>query len=80
MEIQSEISWKLNRDKIGKEFNVIIDRKSGNYYLGRTEFDSPDVDNEVLIDARTNYLKVGEFVKAKIIDASDFDLYAEVVQ
>ncbi|MDG2172422.1 MAG: 30S ribosomal protein S12 methylthiotransferase RimO [Flavobacteriaceae bacterium] len=80
MEIQSEISWKLNRDKIGKEFNVIVDRKSGNYYLGRTEFDSPDVDNEVLIDARTNYLKVGEFVKAKIIDASDFDLYAEVVQ
>ena len=80
MEIQSEISWKLNRDKIGKEFNVIIDRKSGNYYLGRTEFDSPDVDNEVLIDARTNYLKVGEFVKAKIIDASDFDLYAEVIK
>ena len=80
MEVQSGISWKLNRDKIGKEFNVIIDRKSGNYYLGRTEFDSPDVDNEVLIDARTNYLKVGEFVKAKIIDASDFDLYAEVVQ
>tara|TARA_Y100001968_G_C19315730_1_gene696561 strand:+ start:891 stop:1133 length:243 start_codon:yes stop_codon:yes gene_type:complete len=80
MEIQSGISWKLNRDKIGKEFNVIIDRKSGNYYLGRTEFDSPDVDNEVLIDARTNYLKVGEFVKAKIIDASDFDLYAEVIK
>ncbi len=80
MEVQSGISWKLNRDKIGKEFNVIIDRKSGNYYLGRTEFDSPDVDNEVLIDARTNYLKVGEFVKAKIIDASDFDLYAEVIK
>ena len=80
MEIQSGISWKLNRDKIGKEFNIIIDRKSGNYYLGRTEFDSPDVDNEVLIDARTNYLKVGEFVKAKIIDASDFDLYAEVIK
>lgn len=80
MEVQSGISWKLNRYKIGKEFNVIIDRKSGNYYLGRTEFDSPDVDNEVLIDARTNYLKVGEFVKAKIIDASDFDLYAEVIK
>ena len=80
MEVQSGISWKLNRDKIGKEFNVIVDRKSGNYYLGRTEFDSPDVDNEVLIDARTNYLKVGEFVKAKIIDASDFDLYAEVIK
>ena len=44
MKIQSEISWELNKNKIGKEFNVIIDRKSGNYYLGRTEFDSPDVD------------------------------------
>ena len=80
MKIQSEISWELNKNKIGKEFNVIIDRKSGNYYLGRTEFDSPDVDNEVLIDARNTYLKIGEYVNAKIIDASDFDLYAEVVQ
>ena len=80
MKIQSEISWELNKNKIGKEFNVIIDRKSGNYYLGRTEFDSPAVDNEVLIDARNTYLKIGEYVNAKIIDASDFDLYAEVVQ
>ena len=80
MKIQSEISWELNKNKIGKEFNVIIDRKSGNYYLGRTEFDSPDVDNEVLIDARNTYLKIGEYVNAKIIDASDFDLYGEVVE
>ena len=80
MKIQSEISWELNKNKIGKEFKVIIDRKSGNYYLGRTEFDSPDVDNEVLIDARNIYLKIGEYVNAKIIDASDFDLYAEVSQ
>ncbi len=75
MEIQSGISWKLNRDKIGKEFNVIIDRKSGNYYLGRTEFDSPDVDNEVLIDAKKFYLKTGEFVSVKIVKAYDFDLH-----
>ena len=80
MEIQSEISWELNQKKIGKELDIIIDRKRGNYFVGRTEFDSPDVDNEVLIDARKTYLKVGEFVKAKIVDASDFDLYASVIK
>jgi ribosomal protein S12 methylthiotransferase len=80
MEIQSEISWELNQKKIGKELDVIIDRKRGNYFVGRTEFDSPDVDNEVLIDARETYLKVGEYIKAKIVDASDFDLYASVIK
>jgi len=80
MEIQSEISWELNQKKIGKELDVIIDRKRGNYFVGRTEFDSPDVDNEVLIDAKETYLKVGEFIKAKIIEASDFDLYANVIK
>ena len=62
------------------ELDFIIDSKRGNYFVGRTEFDSPDVDNEVLIDARKTYLKVGEFVKAKIVDASDFDLYASVIK
>jgi len=80
MEIQSEISWELNQKKIGKELDIIIDRKRGNYFVGRTEFDSPDVDNEVLIDARETYLKVGEYIKAKIVDASDFDLYASVIK
>jgi len=80
MEIQSEISWELNQKKIGKELDIIIDRKRGNYFVGRTEFDSPDVDNEVLIDAKETYLKVGEFIKAKIIEASDFDLYANVIK
>ena len=79
MEIQSQISWELNQEKIGKEFKVVIDRKEGNYFVGRTEFDSPDVDNEVLIDATTTYLKTGEFKRVKIIDAEDFDLYAEVI-
>ena len=79
MEVQSQISWELNQEKIGKEFKVIIDRKEGNYYVGRTEFDSPDVDNEVLIDATKNYLKTGEFTKVKIIEAEDFDLYGELV-
>ena len=78
MEIQSQISWELNQKKIGKTFKVLIDRKRGRYYVGRTQYDSPDVDNEVLIKAKSNFLRVGQFVNAKIIDASDFDLYAEV--
>jgi ribosomal protein S12 methylthiotransferase len=78
MEIQSQISWQLNQTKIGKIFKVLIDRKRGEYYVGRTQFDSPDVDNEVLINAKSNFLRVGEYVNAKIIEASDFDLYAEV--
>lgn len=77
MELQSQISWELNQDKIGKTFRCIIDRKEGNYFVGRTEFDSPDVDNEVLIDATKYYMKQGDFSEIKIIDASDFDLYGE---
>lgn len=77
MEIQSQISWELNQEKIGKTFRCMIDRKEGNYFVGRTEYDSPDVDNEVLIDASKFYLKQGEFTDIKIIDAADFDLYGE---
>ena len=80
MEIQSQISWELNQEKIGQIFKVVIDRKEGNYFVGRTEFDSPDVDNEVLIDATTTYLKTGEFYNVKVIEAEDFDLYAEVLE
>src|SRR5690606_38146995 len=80
MEIQSQISWELNQQKIGKIFKVVIDRKEGGFYVGRTEFDSPDVDNEVLIDATKHYLKTGEFVNIKITDAAEFDLYGEPVQ
>ncbi len=80
MEIQSQISWELNQEKIGKTFRCIIDRKEGNYFVGRTEFDSPDVDNEVLIDAAKFYLKQGEFALIKITDAADFDLYGEPVE
>lgn len=79
MEIQSQISWELNQEKIGQTFKVVIDRKEGNYFVGRTEFDSPDVDNEVLIDATTTYLKTGDFYNVKVVEAEDFDLYAEVV-
>jgi len=79
MEIQSQISWELNQEKIDKIFKVVIDRKEGDYFVGRTEYDSPDVDNEVLIDATRTYLKTGEFTTVKITDAADFDLYGEVV-
>ncbi|SFC45980.1 ribosomal protein S12 methylthiotransferase [Flagellimonas taeanensis] len=80
MEIQSQISWELNQEKIGKTFQCIIDRKEGNHFVGRTEFDSPDVDNEVLIDASKHYVKIGDFTTVEITDASDFDLYGVPVQ
>ena len=79
MEIQSQISWELNQQKIGQTFKVIIDRKEGNYFIGRTEYDSPDVDNEVRVDATKTYLKTGEYASIKITEAEDFDLYGEVV-
>ncbi|MDT0552473.1 30S ribosomal protein S12 methylthiotransferase RimO [Urechidicola vernalis] len=79
MEIQSQISWELNQEKIGKEFKVVVDRKEGNHFVGRTEFDSPDVDNEVLIDASKYYLKTGDFTTIKVTEAADYDLYAEPV-
>ncbi|WP_420601182.1 30S ribosomal protein S12 methylthiotransferase RimO [Flagellimonas sp.] len=75
MELQSQISWELNQEKIGKTFKCIVDRKEGNHFVARTEFDSPDVDNEVLIDATQHYVKVGGFTDIEITDASDFDLY-----
>ena len=80
MDIQAQISWDLNQEKIGKTFKCVIDRKEGEHFIGRTEFDSPDVDNEVLIDASKFYLKTGDFVNLKIIDATEFDLYAEPIE
>ena len=77
MDLQSQISWDLNQEKVGQTFKCIIDRKEGQYFIGRTEFDSPDVDNEVLIDASKFYVKMGDFVNVKIIDATEFDLYGE---
>ena len=79
MALQSQISWELNQAKIGQTMVVVIDRKEGQYFIGRSEFDSPDVDNEVLIDASKVYLKTGEYTTVRITDAADFDLYAEVV-
>jgi len=77
MAIQQKISDEINRDKIGQTLKVIIDRKEDDYFVGRTEFDSPEVDPEVLIPLSTKGVKVGEFYQAKIVDATDFDLYAQ---
>jgi len=75
MKIQSEISWEQNQKKLGKIYRCVIDRKQGEHFVGRTEIDSPDVDNEVLIDAKKYYLKLGDFTDVEITDATDFDLY-----
>lgn len=79
MEVQQEISLALNEAKIGKTFKVLFDKKEGENFIGRTEYDSPDVDNEVLIDAKKQYVAIGEFAQVKITDATDFDLFGELV-
>ena len=79
MEIQSQISWELNQEKVGKTFRCLIDRKEGPYFVGRTEYDSPDVDNEVLIDASKYYVKIGDFAQVLITEATDFDMYGTPV-
>ena len=80
MEVQSQISWELNQGKIGKTFRCLFDRKDGEHYYGRTEFDSPDVDNDVIVDAKEHYIKIGEFIDIEIYDAGDFDLYGKPVK
>jgi len=76
MAIQQEISLQNNEELVGKEFKILIDRKEGTHFVGRTEFDSPEVDNEVLIDAEKYFLRRGDFCNVKISKAEDFDLYA----
>lgn len=79
MELQSQISWEKNQERIGKIYKCIFDRKEGNYFVGRTEFDSPDVDNTVLVAAENTYISVGDFAEVKITSAEEFDLYGELV-
>lgn len=74
MELQEQISLELNDAKVGKTYKTLIDRKESGYFIGRTEFDSPEVDNEVLIDAKEHYLKIGDFADIEIIEAREFDL------
>jgi len=80
MEIQQGISYERNQEKIGETYKVLIDKKDGGYFVGRTEFDSPEVDNEVLIDAKKHYATIGSFVNVKIDNAEDFDLYGQIVK
>ena len=80
MELQSGVSYELNQQKIGKEFKVLIDRAEDKYFIGRSEFDSPEVDNEVLIEKnKDTYCRIGDFVNVKVFKADHFDLYAEVI-
>lgn len=79
MAVQQNISLELNRQKVGKTFKVLFDRKEGDYFIGRTEFDSPEVDNEVLVRATDSYVRVGDFANVKVISAEDYDLYGEVI-
>jgi len=80
MELQQGISYEKNQEKVGETYKVLIDKKDGGYFVGRTEFDSPEVDNEVLIDAKKHYATVGSFVNVKIDSAEDFDLYGQIVK
>ncbi len=79
MAVQEGISFELNQKKVGNTYKVLFDRKEGGYFIGRTEFDSPEVDNEVLIDAKKNFVRVGDFANVKITSAEEFDLYGELV-
>ncbi len=80
MDLQTQISWDLNQKKIGRIFKVLFDRKEGDYFIGRTEFDSPDVDNEVLVRADKAYVRIGDFANVRIVSTDHFDLYGVVVE
>jgi ribosomal protein S12 methylthiotransferase len=80
MEIQQGISYEKNQEKIGNTYKALIDKKENGYFVGRTEYDSPEVDNEVLIDASQHYATIGSFVNVKIDSAEDFDLYGQIVK
>lgn len=79
MEIQQQISLDKNEALVGQQFKVLFDRKEGEFFIGRTEFDSPEVDNEVLLNAKENFVRLGDFAMVEIIEASDYDLYAKLI-
>ncbi len=79
MEVQQQISWEKNQEKVGKVFKCIFDRKEGDYFVGRTEYDSPDVDNTVLVPAKDVYISIGDFANVRITSAEDYDLIGELV-
>jgi len=80
MEVQQGISYEINQDKVGNTYKVLVDRVDGDYFIGRTEYDSPEVDNEVVLEAKSNYARIGDFVQVKVDRAEDFDLYGNIVK
>ncbi len=80
MELQSGISYALNQNKIGQQYKVLFDRTEGDYFIGRTEFDSPEVDNEVLVKKTDGYIRLGDFTTIEITDADHYDLYGKIVE
>ena len=80
MAIQEQISWEKNQEKVGQTYKVLFDRKEGNYFVGRTEYDSPEVDNEVLVEDKKQYVRIGDFAPVLITGAEDFDLFGTVVK
>ena len=80
MDLQEDISFRLNQEKVGKVYEVLIDREEGEFYVGRTEYDSPEVDNEVLVRVDSADLQPGGFYQVKITAAEAFDLYGEVLE
>jgi ribosomal protein S12 methylthiotransferase len=80
MEIQQDISYRKNLEKVGRIVRVLFDRKEGNYFVGRTESDSPEVDNEVLVNAEKQYARLGDFAQVKIVDATEYDLFGEIIE
>lgn len=79
MELQSGISYELNQQKVGKTYKVLFDRAEGEYFIGRTEFDSPEVDNEVLVKKSEHYVRIGDFALVEITSADHYDLYGKIV-
>jgi len=79
MEIQQQVALEKNETLVGKRFKVLFDRKEGEFFIGRTEFDSPEVDNEVLLNAKENFVRLGDFAEVEIIEAADYDLYAKLI-
>jgi ribosomal protein S12 methylthiotransferase len=79
MEIQQEISTRKNHEKVGQTFKTLFDRKEGGYFVGRTEGDSPEVDNEVLVPAKKQFARIGDFAQVRITEATEYDIYGEIV-
>jgi ribosomal protein S12 methylthiotransferase len=79
MEVQQGISFEINQKKVGNTYKVLFDRKEGNYFVGRTEADSPEVDNEVLVEAKNDFVRIGDFANVKIDKAEEFDLYGKLI-